>query len=461
MRTGPEYLKSLDDGRQTFFEGERVDPITEHPVMGTAADWVATSYETFYDPAVGATSPILVPPRSADELRERIPQLRRVDIVTRTTFGSLMAMLTAADRLRDVQGARSDNVLAYHQEAALSDIRITECITDAKGDRSLSPKDQPDPDAYVRIVDRADDGVVIRGAKMHITGASFGHDLMVMPTKRMKAEEEDWSIACAVPVNAPGVKIINSSYAPRSADTRHFPVTSHEHMPDGFVIFDDVFVPNERVFLAGEGRYAAVFAHSLGLWERIGGTSAMAEQADLLVGFAHLVADANGTLKYSHVKEKIAEMVIHASLIRAGLEAALLHCVHTADGFVHPNELYTNAAKYHGAANYNLMVRHVHDIAGGAVLTAPTIGDLENPETGEFVTKYLQGRKGVAAEHRLRLLHTIRDLTADSHGGWHSVTNVQSGGGLYAQRIVSMNHYDMERARGLALDAAGIADWAS
>jgi 4-hydroxybutyryl-CoA dehydratase/vinylacetyl-CoA-Delta-isomerase len=461
MQTASEYLKSLDDGRQTFFEGSKVTSIPDHPVMGTAAEWVSTSYDTFYDPAEGATSPILEPPRSADELRERIPQLRRVDIVTRTTFGSLMAMLTAAARLQGVEAARSDNVLAYRESAALRDIRITECITDAKGDRGLAPKDQPDPDAYLRIVDRDDSGIVIRGAKLHITGASFGHDLMVMPTKRMKTGEEDYSVACAVPVATSGVKIINSSYAPRSADTRHFPVTSREHMPDGFVIFDDVYVPDERVFLAGEGRYAAVFAHSLGLWERIGGTSAMAEQADLLVGFAHLAADANGTLRYSHVKEKIAEMVIHASLIRAGLEAAILHCVETPEGFVHPNELYTNAAKYHGAANYNLMVRHVHDIAGGVVLTAPTIGDLENAETGAFVSKYMQGRKGVEAEHRLRLMHAIRDLTADSHGGWHSVTNVQSGGGLYAQRIVSSNHYDMERARELALEAAGLTEWAS
>jgi 4-hydroxybutyryl-CoA dehydratase / vinylacetyl-CoA-Delta-isomerase len=139
MLTASEYLESLDDGRRTHFEGERVLDIPEHPVMGTAARWVSTSYATYYDPAEGATSPILVPPRSAEELRERIPQLRRVDIVTRTTFGSLMAMLTAAARLQGVEAARSDNVLAYREDAALRDIRITECITDAKGDRSLSP----------------------------------------------------------------------------------------------------------------------------------------------------------------------------------------------------------------------------------------------------------------------------------------------------------------------------------
>jgi len=457
--TGSQYLQSLDDDRQTFFEGEAVKDIAEHPVLGQSARNVASTYDRFYDPAEGATSPVMVAPRSIDELRARIPLLRSCDIVTRTTFGSLMALLTAADRLSAAGVGHVEHLLEYQGHAIGSDVRVTECITDAKGDRSLPPGEQADPDAYVHVVDRAADGIVIRGAKLHITGASLSHDLMVMPTKRMKDGEAEYSVACAVPVNSPGVKIINSSYAPRSADLRHFPVSGEHHVPDGFVVFEDVFVPAERVFLSGEGRYAAVFAHSLGLWERISGTAGMAEQADLLVGLAHLIADANGLLRVSHVREKLSELVIHATLIRAGLEAALTHAETAPDGFVFPNELYTNAAKYYGAANYSLMVRHLHDIAGGATLTAPTIGDLENPATAQLVEKYMAGRKGVKPENRLRLFHAIRDLTADSYGGWHTVTNVQSGGGLYAQRIVSMSHYDIDTARGMALKAAGITDW--
>lgn len=145
---------------------------------------------------------------------------------------------------------------------------------------------------------------------------------------------------------------------------RHFPHTSHDHMPDGFVVFDDVFVPRDRVFLDGDPQYAAVFAHSLGLWERIRGLSQMARNAELLVGFAHLIADANGLLGVAHIKDKLSEAIIRATMLRAGLEAALHNAVVTPQGFVHPNvlhpnELYTNAAKYQGAANYSLMVRHV------------------------------------------------------------------------------------------------------
>ena len=185
----------------------------------------------------------------------------------------------------------------------------------------------------------------------------------------MKGNEEEYAIACMVPVNAPGVKIVNTTYAPRHADTRIFPLSAKHHYPEGFVIFDDVFVPNERVFLDGETAYAAVFAHSLGLWERLGGLSSMADEADRLVGFAQLIAEANGLAHVGHIKEKISEMIIHATLIRAALEAAIGNCKTGPDGAAFPDELYTNAGKYHGAANYNQMVRHLHDIAGGSMFT--------------------------------------------------------------------------------------------
>jgi 4-hydroxybutyryl-CoA dehydratase/vinylacetyl-CoA-Delta-isomerase len=217
-------------------------------------------------------------------------------------------------------------------------------------------------------------------------------------------------------------------------------------------------VPYERVFLDGETAYAAVFAHSLGLWERLGGLAAMADQADMLVGFAQLISEANGLSRESHVKEKISEMLIHATLVRAALEAAIAHCEVTPDGAAFPNELYTNAGKYQGAANYNLMVRHLHDIGGGAILTTPTIADLENADVGPLAKKYLSTGPDVDGEYRARLFHAIRDLTADSYGGWHAVTNIQSGGGLYAQRIVTRKFYDMDHAKHLALQAAGLEE---
>lgn len=149
-------------------------------------------------------------------------------------------------------------------------------------------------------------------------------------------------------------------------------------------------------------------------------------------------------------------MIIHASLVHASLEAAIANCHHGDQGAAFPDELYTNAGKYYGATNYGLMVRHLQDIAGGSVVTAPAVADLENEEVGPLVRKYMATMNGVDGEFRTRLFHTIRDLTADAYGGWKLVTTLQAGGGLFAQRIVTRKHYDMDGAKQLAMRAMGV-----
>jgi 4-hydroxybutyryl-CoA dehydratase/vinylacetyl-CoA-Delta-isomerase len=454
--TGDQYRESLRDGRATYFEGKRIDDLPAHPLLGQTVDTTAQGYDRWYDPSPDATSPLMAVPTSADELRAMIPLLHEAGMMAHVTYTSIQTLKTASGRMADLKPDYIERMSAYIDEAQRRDVRITQCITDAKGDRSRPPAKQDDLDAYVHVVDRQRDGVVIRGAKLHITGASFGHDLLTIPTKAMKAGEEEWSIGCVVPVNAEGVKIINTTYAPRHADIQSFPVSGAHHYPEGFVIFDDVFVPHERIFLDGETAFAAVFAHSLGLWERLGGLSAFVEEADELVGLAQLVAEANGTAGIAHIKEKISEMIIHATLIRAALEAAVSNCNIGPEGAAFPNELFTNAGKFHAAANYNAMVRHVHDIAGGAVLTAPAPADFENPDVGHLAGKYMSTGRGVDGEYRARLMHTIRDLTADAYGGWKAVTNIQAGGGLYAQRIVTRRHYDLDEAKRKALAIAGL-----
>ncbi len=456
MMTGDAYRASLADGRATYFEGERVDDLLSHDLMASAVDLVAACYDRFHDPDPKARSPLMVIPRSAEELKSRIPILHDADLVAHVTYQSIMTLITAAGRMPDLPHY-GERIRAFVDDVQARDLRVTECITDGKGDRSLPPGQQPDPDAYTRVVERRSDGVVIRGAKLHISGASLGHELMIIPTKAMKEGEGDYAIACAVPVNAPGVKIVNATYAPRHGDDRTFPISGKKHCPEGFVIFDDVFVPEERVFLDGETKYAAVFAHSLGLWERLGSLSFLADEADELVGFAQLIAEANGLTRVNHVREKVSDMIIHATLIRAALEAAIANCSFGPDGEAFPDELYTNAGKYHGAANYNQIVRHLHDIGGGSTVTAPSVADMENNEIGPLVRKYMTG--AADGEYRTRLFHAIRDLTADSYGGWKFVTNLQAGGGLYAQRIVTRKHYDIEASKQKALKAAGLTDY--
>lgn len=457
MLTGEQYKESLFDGRATFFEGKKIDDLPAHPVLGPPIETVAADYDWLLSKAVNGMSPISGVPTTKDELRQKVELVHHAGMMAHVTYTSIMTLATVVGRIKDTAPQYVERIQGFIEDAQKRDIRITQCITDAKGDRSRPPSRQDDPDAYLRVVDRTPEGVVLRGAKLHITAASMGHELMTIPTKAMKAGEEDYSIAAMVPVNAPGVKIINSSYAPRHHDTRDFPVSGKTNTPEGFVIFDDVFVPNERIFLDGETSIASVFAHSLGLWERLGGLISMADGADVLVGLAQLIAEANGLGGVSHIKEKISEMIIHATVVRACYEAAISHSEAGEFGAMFPNELYTNAGKYTGAANYNLMVRHLHDISGGAVVTAPSLLDLENTEIGTLARKYMSTGHGVDGEYRTRLFHTIRDLTADTYGGWRQVTNVQAGGGLYAQRIVTRKHYDMDRAKHMALSEAGLS----
>lgn len=456
MMNRSQYLASLDDGRRIFAEGQEVKDLASHPQFATAIKLVGDGYEAHYRPGEDASGPYFKIPRSRQELKEILEDLLTWDMVTVTTSQGLLALLTAAARIRPARPEYARRIEEYFEYCRAKDLRCVQAITDAKGDRRLPPSKQHDPDVYTRIIERRQDGIVVRGAKLHISSAAVSHELIVMPTKNMKEGEEDYAVACAIPVNAPGVRIVNTSYAPRER-IEDFPVSSRHNMPEGFVILDDVFVPNERVFLAGEIEHSATFAHALGLWERLGGTAHLAEFGDQLVGLAQLVAEANGTDRIHHIREKIAEMIIYATLVRAGLEAAIANAEPSPEGWYFPSELYTNAAKHYAAAEYSRMVRHLHDIGGGAIVTAPSVRDLENEEVGPFIRKYMATKEDIDGEYRTRLFHAVRDFTADAYGGWQLVTMIQSGGGLYAQRLVARKHYDMERAKNLARKLAGLA----
>src|SRR5437660_1111456 len=163
MLNGEQYKKTLDDGRATFFEGNRIDDLPGHPILGHSVNMVAQGYDRWYSPLEGARNPLMSIARSADELRARIPMQHGADIVALVTYQSSMTLTTAAARIGAAQPKFADRIREYVDKAQLADIRIVECITDAKGDRSLPPAQQDDPDAYTRVIDRTDKGVVIRG----------------------------------------------------------------------------------------------------------------------------------------------------------------------------------------------------------------------------------------------------------------------------------------------------------
>jgi 4-hydroxybutyryl-CoA dehydratase/vinylacetyl-CoA-Delta-isomerase len=248
MLNSAGYRNSLNDGRNVYFRGEKVTDVSQYPPVAATIEKIGRTYDRHWSGEVAATNALLTPPRSAQEFQDRLQELHSEDLMLHVTYQSLMALLTAAGRIEKSfpEGAR--RVRAYVEECRLRDIRMVQCITDSKGDRSKSAGAQPDPDQYLRVVERRNDGVIIRGAKLHISGAAIAHELMVMPTKRMKPGEEDYSIACGVPVNAPGVRIVSTMPdQPDAADPREFPLSWDRVLPEALIIFDDVFVPNDRI----------------------------------------------------------------------------------------------------------------------------------------------------------------------------------------------------------------------
>jgi 4-hydroxybutyryl-CoA dehydratase / vinylacetyl-CoA-Delta-isomerase len=464
LKTPAQYAESLNDGRVTFWDGERIADITSHPRFRVPIALTAKDYDykdpefgalrSYRDEAGGTSHRIYQVPKSEADLAKRVELLQHTSIGTAVS-GVFMALMSVKDQVAAANPQYGENIERMYRYCRDNDLRGAEVITDPKGDRKRRAHEQDDPDLYVRIVERRSDGIIVRGAKLHITAASLVHELVVMPTKGMRQDETDYAVSFSVPVNTKGVSIINRSFAPAELNAFDYPASSHHSMPEGFVVFDDVFVPWDRVFLAGEVQLASKLAQSLGLWERTGGVIAAVEQSELFVGLAQLVTEMQGKESDAVAQASIAELITYAQMLQMSLDYACRHFEKTPSGMVYPNTLAINAAKYYYAANYHQTVRYLHDLAGGLTMTLPLESDLRNPESGRYIRKYLHTKANVEVETRMRVYNLIRDLTADAYGGWNFVVALQAGGGLSAQRFMMSRTYDIARAKERALRAAG------
>src|SRR5580698_7589013 len=458
LKTPAEYVESLRDGRVTYWDGERIDDITTHPKFKTPIAVAAGDYDyanparrevmTYRDDEGGVAHRVFQIPRSEADLGRRIELMHDMSIAGGVT-GVFMALMSVKDAIAEVNPQYADNIERMYRYVRDNDLRAAEVITDPKGDRSRRAHEQDDPDLYVRIVSRSDEGIVVRGAKLHITAASLVHELVVMPTKGMRQDETDYAVSFSIPVNAKGVSIINRSFAAPELNEFDYPASGHHSMPEGFVVFDDVF-------LAGEVQLASRLAQALGLWERTGGLVGAVGTSRLFVGLAQLVTEMQGKERDAHCQSTIAELICYAEMLRMSLDFACKNYESTPSGMIHPNSLAVNTAKYYYAANYHDAVKRLQDLAGGLVLTLPSEADLRNEASGRYIRKYLATKPSVDVETRMRVYNLIRDLTADAYGGWHLVVALQAGGGLSAQRVMMNRIYDMAGAKAAALAAAGV-----
>ncbi len=477
LRSVAEYKAGLDDGRVIYYRGEQIGNVAEHDDLGIAVSHVALDFDLAEDPEHQALfawededsgelcSRYFKSPSGTEDLlkrREMIELSTRlggaVVLLIKEIGTDALFALDLVSRVVDEKAGTQYNsrVKAFHEYCKKEDRCLAVAQTDVKGDRSLLPSEQAHPDYYVHIVEERDDGIVVRGAKAHTTCAPYVDELIVLPTRAIKEEDAEYAVSFAVPVNTPGVKLIASPFGSPPASEFHHPVSSKHRMIDTLTIFDDVFVPYERVFLKGEWQGAGFLANTFVEFHRYTAVSYKPPLCDLFIGAAALLAQYNGIEKASHVREKITKLITYTETVRGLTRAAAFDCRTTDFGLAVPNIIYTNLAKYHFANNYHQAVAWVQDIAGGLVVTGPDELDFASDETRPYIERFLGGVQGVSTEDRLRAFNLVRDLTASTFGGYNELLAIHAEGSLEAQKITILRDYDVERCKDLARLAIGV-----
>ncbi len=474
LRTADEYRASLRDNRRVYFRGQRVADVTTHPVITVAVDHAAIDYELAADPAhrklavveeAGHTySRYYQAPTTADDLLKRSQLIEAataagatlVVLIKEIGTDALYALHIVAQELDGQAGTHYlDRVRAYHRYCRDNDLALCVAQTDVKGDRSLGPAAQAHPDYYLRIVERRPDGIVVRGAKAHTSVSVNANEMIVLPTRALSEADADYAVSFAIPIDTPGLKLIASAYGAPDRKPFEHPISSRHRMIETLTVFEDVFVPWERVFLAGEWQAAGPVALAFVEFHRFTAVSYKLPLVDALVGAAYQIAEFNGISGAGHVREKLTWLAAYSETMRALIRQAALKCKLRPPGVAAPDPLLTNIAKWHFAGGYHQAIKQVQDLAGGLLVTGPSAEDLDNPETAGAIERYLAG-KDVSARDRLRLLSLIQDLTVGDFGGYQQVLAVHAEGSLEAEKLAIFRSYDPKRAMSYARRLAGL-----
>jgi len=458
LLTADEYRESLRDGRAVWYRGRRVPDVIDEPELRVAVDHAAIDYEVGHDPTYRDLaivkddetgeeySAYYRVPRSSDDLLARS---RLIETVT-ALGGTLVTLvkeigsdaLFALERVLDGDGLSRARAFAKHCRDG--DLAVAVAQTDVKGNRSLPPHRQPDPDLYVRVVDERDDGIVVRGAKCHTSVSANAHEIIVLPTRAMGPEDSDYAVSFAVPANAPGLSLYVSSYGAGDRNEFEFPLSSRHKMLETLTVFDDVFVPWDRVFACREPEIAGRLALTFVEYHRFTAVSYKLPLVDALVGAAALAAEMNGVGKAGHVRDKLTQLVTYAETVRALTQLAGIRAHVGAHAIAYPDPMTTNMAKYTFATGYHEALELTQDIAGGLLVTGPGGEDWASSEIRPVLEKYLGAH--APAEARLRLLNLVADLTTRDFGGYQAVLAVHAEGSIEAEKMQILRAYDAQPA---------------
>jgi 4-hydroxybutyryl-CoA dehydratase/vinylacetyl-CoA-Delta-isomerase len=474
--TGADYIESLR-GRnlKVYFMGEQIREPVDHPIIRPSVNAVARTYDLAVENPDLATAWSTLSNRrvnrflhvteSVEDVVAQNKMQRRLGQLTGTCFqrcvgmDAMNSLYSVTYEIDKTHGTKyQDRFKKFLIRMQEMNYTIGGAMTDPKGDRSKGPADQSDPDLFVRIVERRPDGVVLRGAKMHQTGCLNSHWIVFMPTMRLRPVDKDYAIIAAIPVDHPGLTFI---YGRQSCDTRAMEGGDIDQGnakfsgQEAMIVMDDVFVPNDLIFMDGETEFAAQLVERFTSYHR---RSYVCKTGlgDVIIGAAALIADYNGVASVSHVRDKLVEMThLNETIYGAGI-AASHESQPTSAGNYQPDDMLANVCKHNVTRFPYELARLAQDLAGGLVATLPSEKDFDNPETGPLLRKYLKGRDGVKVEDRARVLRLIENMTLGRNAVGYLTESMHGAGSPQAQRIQIARQMNLEEKKDLAKSLAGI-----
>ena len=477
LMSGRQYLDQLRQLKhRVFIQGEQAPSVPDHPISRPAAMAMAETYDqAAQNPELFTAESHLTGERinrfthiqhSPEDLVNKILMLREMGRKTACCF-QRCAGLDCINAMYSVShDIDREHGTSYHERfkkflmhLQTNDLVPAACMTDAKGDRSLPPHQQQDPDQYLRIVEEKPGGVVVRGAKLHITGGVNSHELVVMPTRALTEADRSYAVCFAVPADAPGITMV---YGRQPSDTRRLEKGGADIGNlyyggcEALIVFDDVFVPEERIFMKGEYPYAGRLVELFAANHRASYGGCKVGVGDVLIGATAAIAEAQGTDRASHFKDKLAEMIHLNETLHAAALASAARGYRTACGSYAVDRLLANVCKLNITRFPFEISRLAQDIAGGILVTMPSLEDQENPAIGKYVKKYMAGKAGVSSDQRMRLLRLIENITLGTGAVSYLTESIHGAGSPQAQKIMITRLADVEGAKSCSLDLCGV-----
>ncbi|WP_333638459.1 4-hydroxyphenylacetate 3-hydroxylase family protein [Tissierella praeacuta] len=479
LMTREEYIESLRKlNLKVYMFGELIENPVDHPIIRPSMNSVAMTYELAqqeeYKDLMTTKSHLTGEVinrfchihQSTEDLIKKIKMQRLLGQKTASCFqrcvgmDAFNAIYSTTYEMDKEYGTnyheRFVNYLKFIQE---NDYTVDGAMTDPKGDRGLSPSQQEDPDLYLRITEVREDGIVVRGAKAHQTGAVNSHEHLIMPTIALKEEDKDYAVSFAVPSDAEGVIMI---YGRQSCDTRKLEEGADVDLGnanfgghEALVIFNDVFVPNDRIFMCKEAKYAGMLVERFAGYHRQS-YACKTGVGDVLIGAAALAADYNGANKASHIKDKLIEMMHLNETLWACAVACSAEGSKTASGNYLIDLLLANVCKQNVTRFPYEIARLAEDIAGGLMVTMPSEKDFKDPEIGKYVEKYLAGKTGTSTENRMRVLRLIENITLGTAAVGYRTESMHGAGSPQAQRIMIARQGNLEAKKEMARKIAQV-----